>query len=417
MQDNGLAVQEPFLGLTLPFPLKPLEWYQPPNCCDGGAIAVDHSHPTQAYFTLNGGVNRTRDGGSTWEFFEVRGKFRLAVDPNNGIIVYATSSAPGDFFRPGPELFWSTDGGVTFVLIHTFPAAIESIGTVAIDSNTLWVGLTDGTVQRTPNALAGAGANWIPLTVTGAPPNQPVGAVAIDPSNTDQVVVVYEGFTSPPNPRALTRHAFLTTNNGRTWTDISGTDGGDPTENLPDLPLHSVVIDPGTSPHTIIVASDATVLRTANLGLTWEVLGVGLPIVYCTSLALDSSVTPSLLRVGTYGRSVFELTSATGPLLAVNADLAFGAIGVGQRERRIVQLFNVGATNLHISSFVRIAGSTDFQIISGPATPVTIMPGEELDYTIQFMPRSPGDQTVTFRINSDDPFNPARQVSASGIGN
>src|SRR5262249_3167663 len=234
--------------------------------------------------------------------------------------------------------------------------------------------------------------------------------------NSHQAVVVYEGFSSPPNPTALTRHAFLTTDNGATWSDISGTAGGDPIENLPDLPLHSVVIDPDTSPHTIIVASDAGVMRTANLGATWEVLGVGLPIVDSTSLALDSSVTPSLLRVGTYGRSVFELTSATGPLLAVNADLAFGATGVGQSKTRKVQLFNVGSTNLHIASFVRISGSTDFQIISGPGTPVTIMPGEELDYTIQFRPRSGGDQTATFRINSDDPFKPASDQSASGTG-
>src|SRR5262249_17865219 len=264
MQDNAFAAQQPFLGLTLPFPLKPLEWYQPTVAQDGNAVAVDHSDPFRAYFTLNGGVNRTRDGGISWEFFGVVGTFTLAVDPNNGMIVYATSSAAGNFFQPGPQLFWSTDGGVTFVPIHTFPAPIQSIATVAIDSNTLWVGLTDGTVQRTANAVAGAGANWTPLTVTGAP-SLPVGAVAIDPLNSHQAVVVYEGFSSPPNPTALTRHAFLTTDNGATWSDISGTAGGDPIENLPDLPLHSVVIDPDTSPHTIIVARNAGAMRTANL--------------------------------------------------------------------------------------------------------------------------------------------------------
>ena len=91
----------------------------------------------------------------------------------------------------------------------------------------------------------------------------------------------------------------MTTNNGATWTNISG--------NLPNVALRGVVIDPNTSPHSIIVATDFGVMRTLNQGATWEVLGAGLPNVQCTSLALDSSAMPSLLRVGTYGRSAFEL--------------------------------------------------------------------------------------------------------------
>jgi photosystem II stability/assembly factor-like uncharacterized protein len=403
MQDTALGVRR------AEFPI--LEWHEPAAVLDGQGIAVDPSNPRNAYSTLNSGVNVTRDGGNTLQFFGVVGMFRLAVDPNNSMIVYATS---GGTFAPGPNLFRSTDGGVSFALINTFPAPILSIATADIDSKTLWVGLTDGTVQRTANALAGAAATWVALTVTGAP-NQAVAGVAIDPLNTDEVVVVYQGFTNP-NPTTLTRHVFRTTDNGATWTDISGTVGADPRRNLPDLPLNSVVIDPGTSPHTIIVASDAAVFRTANLGATWEVLGLGLPTVDCTSLALDSSVTPSLLRVGTYGRSVFELTPATGPLLAVNADLDFGITSVGRSESRTVRLFNVGSTDLHVVSFVYSSGSMEFQIISGPATPVVISPGDEIDFTIRFSPSAPGDKTATFLINSDDPFTPARQLFASGTG-
>ena len=97
---------------------------------------------------------------------------------------------------------------------------------------------------------------------------------------------------------------FITTNNGAIWNDISGSNNG--AENLPDLPVHSVVIDPGTAPHTVIVSNDAAVLRSADGGSTWQVLGVGLPAVDSLSLALDSTASPSLLRIGTYGRSAFE---------------------------------------------------------------------------------------------------------------
>ncbi len=380
---------------------------------DGGPPVVDPTNPYRAYGGYDGGFICTDNGGNSWNCGGGKGLtgccFSYAVDPNNNLIVYAA----------GGDLFQSTDMGVNFTPIHSVPSStgIVSIANVGIDSNVVWIGLGDGTVQYTTNALAGSGSTWIARTVTGAPPNQPVKAIAIDPLNTDEVVVVYPGFCGGAcAPGNRTRHVFRTTDRGATWVDISGNDGGGDTGDLPDLPLWSVVIDRGTAPHTIVVASDSAVMRTANLGASWEILGVGLPIVYCTSLALDSDAAPSLLRVSTYGRSAFELTAATGPLLAVNTDLGFGPVCVGDSATRLVQIFNVGSEDLHVSSFTRVAGSTDFQIISGPPTPVTVLPGEEIDYTIEFKPTSVGNLTATFQINSDDPTQPRFQLPASGTG-
>lgn len=377
---------------------------------DGGQIAVDPSNPLRAYGTDNGDYMITTDGGDNWDLTAgdstlPAGVRFIAVDPNNSNNVYATS---------GTQLFRSTDVGANFTSIKTFPATVTSIAMTQIDSNTFWVGLQNGTVQHSANVQTGVASTWTSNTVTGAPGAQ-VRGIAIDPANTDQVVIVYPGF-SGINPMNRTKHVFRTQNNGTNWADISGTDGGDPLSNLPDLPLHSVVIDPDTSPHTIIVSSDAGVMRSADSGASWQVLGVGLPTVYSRSLQIDTTATPSLLRVGTYGRSVFELTAASGPLLAVNANLAFDLVCVGQNGTRILQLFNVGSAPLHISSIIRAAGSADFQIISGPSTPVTIAPGEEIDYTVRFKPTVSGNQTATFQINSDDPYQPARQLSASGTG-
>ena len=317
MQDNSVGVQESGVRPWIQGTIVDSRGTRTTVGGDGGGVAVDPSDPRRAYTALNGAMFTTSDGGVNWSHSKGNdGKFRFAVDPKLGRVVYATSDSSTDgnctgggcFFQPGSQLFKSIDYGVTFKPFRTFykilngveskvPNAIHSIATVATDPNTLWVGLADGTVQSTSYATLQEHPPWVPQTVPGAPLGQPVSALAIDLWNTAQAVVVYRGFTgfSP------TAHVFRTTNFGYNWSNISG--------NLPDLPLYSVVIDPGTSPHTIIVASDAAVLRTANLGATWEVLGTGLPMVDCTSLALDSSVTPSLLRVGTYGRSVFELTT------------------------------------------------------------------------------------------------------------
>jgi hypothetical protein len=292
---------------------------------DGGSTVVDSLNSMHAYglddanfmFTVNGGTNWVFPCGTglpPTSFVPACGSpaglaFRLAVDPNNGATLYAASS--------GNRLFQSTNSGTTFTSIRSFPASIDSLATVNTDSNTLWVGLDNGTVQRTSNALAGAGSVWTPLTVTGAPPGQFVSGIAIDPTSTAQVVVVYPGFTGI-NSVNRTKHVFRTTDNGLTWNDVSGTDGGFVFNNLPDLPLHAAVIDPNTTPHSIIVAGDTGVMRSIDNGAAWHVLGVDLPTVDCTSLAIDPGPTPGLLRVGSYGRSVFELMLGSCTLTCAN---------------------------------------------------------------------------------------------------
>ena len=150
----------------------------------------------------------------------------------------------------------------------------------------------NGIVGRTANAKAGSRANWTFISIGGRPGTAVTG-IAVDPANTSQAVAVFRPSGSS------TRVAFRTVDNGASWTDISS--------NLRGVPLNAVVIDPNTSPHAIIVATDTGVQRSMDFGATWQPLGFALPNVHCTSLAIDPSATPSLLRVGTYGRSVFEL--------------------------------------------------------------------------------------------------------------
>jgi photosystem II stability/assembly factor-like uncharacterized protein len=413
MQDTGIAQRSPGdLGT---------DWHLHVDG-DGGRTVVDPTNPQNAYSQDDGIFVTSTNGGGGWNFATSAASglpdcggnftgfgcaFPLAVDPNNNQIVYAVN---------GKQLFRSTDQGNTFKSVNTFGANIDVGSMVPIDSNTMWLGFGDGSVRFSNNLNLGAAATFTTATSTGSV-NGGVSGIDVDPNNTARAVVVYAQFCAASCAAGSpTQHVYLTTNNGGSWSDISGTVGG--AENLPDVPLHSVVIDPGTAPETIIVSSDAAVLRTADLGNTWQVLGVGLPTVLSNSLAIDTTASPSLLRVGTYGRSAYQLTAASGPLLAINANLAFSnGVCPGQSSTAVVQLFNVGSTNLVVTSFNRVAGSTDFTIVSGPPTPVTILPGEEIDYTVQFQPAAADaghNQTATFQINSTDLFQPVRLLSATG---
>ena len=291
---------------------------------DGGTVAVDPCDPAHVLGQSNACLTETRDGGNKWKYpvlpnfsglFAFTSFQTVAFDPTCDNTVYVAvetqAKAPSDdciMDRPSThDLYQSTDNGVGYAKIHSFGKSVTNIATVEIDPNTIWIGLHDGTVEFTANALSGAGSSWQPAaTQPAAIAGQPVDGIAIDPANTQDVIVVYAGFSATNPDLAPTRHIFMTTDGGANWTDIGGVINGG-SNNLPDLPLRSVVIDPSTSPHTIVVASDAGVMQSADLGQTWQVLGTAMPTVEVTSLALDSSANPPLLRAGTYGRSTFEL--------------------------------------------------------------------------------------------------------------
>ena len=400
---------------------------------DGFLVAVDWCDPQHVIGTDNGGYSQTTNGGNTWgggggfpagtslrnPAFDPRCADRT---PGNRIAYFGgiTNLGGGPPVTIQVNLFRSSDNGNSYSIMKTFatsnagPARITAIATSPLDSNVVWLGFNDGTIQRTADALQGSSATWTAVNVTGSP-GTAISKIAIDPSNTQIAVATYEGFTSLNPATTRTKHIFRTTDDGVTWTDVSGLAGGG-VANYPDLPTHSVVIDPGTSPHSIIVSNDVGVMRSLDNGQTWQRLGVGLPTVDSTELALDYGADPPVLRVGTYGRSSFELKAPTGPVLAVNTDLGFGNVGVGQRASRIVQVFNVGTSDLHISGISKLSGDPAFTIFPTPPTPTTIQPGEELDFTIQFAPTTRGNLSAIFHIQSDDPTQPDYQLPASGTG-
>ncbi|UTI62276.1 choice-of-anchor D domain-containing protein [Paraconexibacter antarcticus] len=420
-QDTGTMARRPGDAGT--------DWHEAVDA-DGGPVAVDWQQPKNAFGISNGQFIRTSDGGDNWtrpgssDLSCTPTTGAAAVDPNDGQKVFVpvnngtlkTDASGNPVPCPqaqGNGVFRSTDGGANFPggnFVGT-SAAPAFLATTPTDSNVMWAALANGKVAVSTD-IEGATPTFTDHTVPGAP-GAPI-SIAIDPSNTNTAVVVFPGYSGSA-AGALSRHVFRTTDGGSTWTDIGGT-AGVANQMVPDTPLYSVVIDPQVTPHAIIVSTDFGVMRTSDGGGTWQILGVGMPNVNVTSLQLDSSVTPSLLRAGTYGRSAFELTTAAGPQLQVNCDLGFGFTDVGATTTKQCTLFNVGSADLHVNSFTRSAGSAEFSILSGPATPVTIAPGSHIDYTLQFAPTSAGDKTATFSINSDDPSTPVLQLPASGTG-
>ncbi len=66
---------------------------------------------------------------------------------------------------------------------------------------------------------------------------------------------------------------------------------------------------------------------------------LALALYACAPLSLDPTASPGLLRVSTFGRSVFELGAAQGPLLQINSTFNCGTLCPDQTPTEVLQLF------------------------------------------------------------------------------
>jgi ASPM-SPD-2-Hydin domain-containing protein/HYDIN/CFA65/VesB family protein/Kelch motif protein len=106
------------------------------------------------------------------------------------------------------------------------------------------------------------------------------------------------------------------------------------------------------------------------------------------------------------------------PAIAVNLqdNLHFGTVCMGTAWLTM-EVFNVGGADLIINSVSRFSGSADFNVLPNPVTPLTIAPGDHVDFTITFTPSTFGvAESAVIRINSNDPVTPDFDVTATGTG-
>ena len=69
-----------------------------------------------------------------------------------------------------------------------------------------------------------------------------------------------------------------------------------------------------------------------------------------------------------------------------------------------LHVFNVGTGDLVISSVQRLMGSAGFRVLPNPGTPLVLAAGEDISFTVQFDPTTPGIQeNATIRLVSNNP--------------
>jgi photosystem II stability/assembly factor-like uncharacterized protein len=331
------------------------------------------------------------------------GVFPVTTDPSNAGHVYVS----------GNQNLWQTqDGGSTWRKLSAF-AGTGDVDVAQANGNFVVIAV-GSQVFVTTNALAATVGPPSGVTFTNITRNLPsrnVARVLFDPVDPAVLYAVLGGLNGlGPGQQG---HVFRTTVGGTSWTDISPTVGNPPLQI--DIPCNSIALDGTDVPTTIYVGTDLGVIRSVDTGITWSVLDdIHFPRVPVLDLVLNQKA--GVLVAGTYGRGAFKFVKPVGPAIAVNLEhnLNFGLICSGP-EYLNIEVYNVGSADLVINSVQRLMGSADFSVLPLPGTPVIVAPGEEIEFTVQYLPTVSGAlETAIIRISSNDPAAPFVDVAATG---
>ena len=129
--------------------------------------------------------------------------------------------------------------------------------------------------------------------------------VEYDPSNVLNVWATVSNFNSAATPGFGFGHVFKSTDGGATWALADGTQTPGNPAAIPDIPAHSVVIDP-TNGLRVYVGTDLGVFVTLDGGATWykEVTGFANTVV--ESLSIQNVGGVPLVYAFTHGRGAFK---------------------------------------------------------------------------------------------------------------
>ncbi len=269
---------------------------------DGGYSGIDQMNSSIAYEEyVNLQISKTT--GGNW--FSSTNGLTDAGNSSTTLFISPFSLNPenSDVIIAGSNRVWLTfDGANNWVDSSGVIDQTGLISAVAVVNSTVpylaFVGTTDGTIFKA-NIAGNNDTTWTditPLNNNGAY----VRRIVVDQSNKQNIYACYSGYNN--DGVMPTKHIFYSSDQGMNWTDISG--------DLPDVPVHSLVIDPNNS-QVLYIGTETGVYQTTDHGTNWTNVGSGMPAyVPVDELVLQAST--NKLFAFTHGRSVFETDIPTG---------------------------------------------------------------------------------------------------------
>jgi PKD repeat protein len=265
---------------------------------DGGFVLVRADAPTDVlaanYYAY---LNHSTTTGSSFRDVTPTGTLMTeGGEPAEPMAFYppaaAAPAAPGTVFL-GAERLWAnpTFGADRLAWVPRSAEKVVASGVItAFDvpgdgSGPVWVGGSRGDVLFSTDG----GATF--ATRTAGLPAAIVTDVRAVSADGRSAYVAFGGYLGPPS-----RHVFVTTDAGITWTNVSG--------EIPDVPVTALVPAPG-DPRELFAATDVGVFRSTDGGASWSAFSAGLPNTTVSSLAFRPGTRD--LFAATYGRGAWTI--------------------------------------------------------------------------------------------------------------
>ena len=303
---------------------------------DGGYAAIDQSNTNTAYeeYTYLQ-MSKTTNNGASWHSCTTG-----LSDAANGsaclfIAPFSMNPDNSSTIIAGSNRVWTTTNSASnWSVVSDTLVPGEHISAVTVVNGSspylAFAGTTNGKVFfcASLDPTQGISNAWTDITPVGNN-GAWVRRIVVDGSNTQHLYACYSGYNN--DGVSPSRHVYYSSDQGSSWTDVSG--------DLPDVPVHSLIVDSNSS-QTLYIGTETGVYQSDNGGTNWIQESSGMAANVPVDQLVWQTGTNTLFAF-THGRSAFTTTSPL-PVQFTSFQTSLTATGVRLQWTTAIEVNNCG---------------------------------------------------------------------------
>ncbi|MGI8686264.1 MAG: hypothetical protein ACR2MO_14450, partial [Acidimicrobiales bacterium] len=270
---------------------------------DGGYVAVDPTNTNVQFLETTRLSLRKSTAGAGGPFNPATSGIGAPDGSGNFQFIapfHMSKANPQVLFMGGWYIWRTTNQATSWTQASAVTAGngnITALATSPVNANQALVGMSDGYIHRSGTALTDTSATSWPNI---QPRTGTVSSFMFHPTNPLIAYATYSTFGGT--------HVWRTVDGGATW---SARDGSGVGTTLPDIPAHSLAINPDNPAH-LYLGTDLGVFVSLDEGLTWARENAGYANVVTEKVVINTVGGVNTLFAFTHGRSAWKVQLAAG---------------------------------------------------------------------------------------------------------